>query len=594
MATIGRFEVQVALIPLISGTIDIRKVVLEGADVLLEKNAEGQVNYAFERATSEQTAEASPGAPTIPVLRHVLIENARISYKDAVSEQATTLVVDKLSMKTGGVDAPVDLSFAGSYNENPIEASGTLGSRNELLSAGRPWPVALTLEGGGANIDLKGTVTNVLTAPILDLNLSVKGETLATLSKLAGAPVPPLGPYSVDGKVSGDIGATLKLSGLAAKVGGSDLSGTMSVDLGGQVPAIEGTFNSTRIDIADFVRPGGPDTGTTASAKDDGRVFPDDPLPLDGLRAVDAIVEISIETLIAALEAKNVEIGLYLKGGDLRVAPLKALASDGNVDGTVRLDASADTPALDASVKVSKFDAGKFLADMAITDLLEGRLNINIDLKGQGGSVRALMASLNGRTQVAMGSGRMKSTALDTFIGGPTKMLAGLVAGEQSEYTVINCVVSHFDIENGLATSKALLFDTDNSTISGKGTINLASEALDLEIDPQPKSATVNTAVPVVIQGTLAEPSYSLSKLATARKIGGLLGAIIFPPALIIGLAETGTGEENPCLKGAKGKPAARQATPEKPETESANPVTEPLKAIGEGVGGALKKLFGN
>ena len=148
-------------------------------------------------------------------------------------------------------------------------------------------------------------------------------------------------------------------------------------------------------------------------------------------------------------------------------------------------------------------------------------------------------------------------------------------------------------------SSKALLFDTEFVSISGKGTVNLGSEALNLTVDPQPKSATLNTAVPVEISGTLAEPSFSPSTAATARKVGGLLGAFVFPPALIIGLAETGTGEDNPCLNGGKAKPAAQQASPDAqqaaPEkTEDTNPVAQPLKSIEKGVGGVLKKLFGN
>ena len=92
--------------------------------------------------------------------------------------------------------------------------------------------------------------------------------------------------------------------------------------------------------------------------------------------------------------------------------------------------------------------------------------------------------------------------------------------------------------------------------------------------------------------GTLAEPSYGPSKIAAARKVGGLLGAFVFPLALIIGLAETGTGEDNPCLTGGKPKPAATQGAPELAEED--NPVTQPLKSIEKGVGGVLKKLFGN
>lgn len=601
MVTVDRFEAQVALIPLISGTIDIKKIILKGADILLEKNEKGQANYVFETAEAAPAAEAKPSAdasstaPSLPVVRHVAIENAKVTYIDAVSKQTITLVVEELSLKGDGIDAPLDLVFEGSYNGNPLAASGTLGAPSAMMDASKPWPVAVALEAGGAKIGLKGAIADVVAASGLDLAFSVEGESLATLSDLAGAPVPPLGPYSVKGKVGGDVAATVSISDLAAKIGGSDLSGGLSVNLSGKVPSIKGAFKSSRIDVADFIKASGPEAVSAkpqateaAPAKGDGRVFPNDPLPLDGLKAVNATVKMEIETLIATIKATGVEVGLSLKGGDLNISPLKAMVADGAVDGRVRLNGAQSTPSLDTNVKVSKFDAGKLLADMAITDLLEGKVNVNIDLKGQGGSVRALMAGLNGTTQVVMGAGRMKSTAIDDFVGGPAKILTELFVGKQSEYTVINCIVSQFDIKNGLATSKALLFDTDYATISGKGTINLGTEALDMEVDPQPKSATVNTAVPVVITGTLAEPSYGVNKLAAARKVGGILGGIAFPPALVVGLVETGTGEDNPCVKGAKGKPASKEVTP------AAKEETSPLKAIEKEVGNPLKKLFGN
>lgn len=586
MVTVERFEIQVALIPLLSGTIDIQRIVLKGADILLETNAEGQANYQFETAAGDRLAEGGETA-TIPVLRNLLIENARVAFRDGQSEKTTKLVVDTMSLKADAADQPIALTLTGSYDGNGILASGTLGSRTALLSAEKPYPLALAIEAGGAKVKADGTVSRFLNAPDLDIALSVEGQSLETLSPLAGTAVPAIGPYRIAARLNGDIRNKVKLTNLLATIGGSDLSGTMSVDLSGGVPAFEGNLKSTRIDIADFVKAGKQEDGAVID-KGDGRVFPDTPLPVEGLRAADAIVEISVDSLIAALEAKDVEIGLHLKGGDLKIAPLKAVLSDGALDGTARLNAATKPLALRTEIKLSKFDAGKFLTDMAISDLLEGRFNVDISVNGEGDSIRSIMAGLEGRTLVLMGEGRMKSTALETFVAGPTKILSNLFSAKQSEFTAINCVVSQFDIKDGLATSKALLFDTELATMSGKGTVNLASEALDLEIDPRPKSATINTAVPINVGGTLAAPSFAPNELAAARKVGGLLGAFVFPPALLVGLAEVGTGEENPCLKGGEAKSAA----PEK--SKDTNPVTQPLESIKKGVGGVLNKLFGN
>ena len=56
MAVIKRFEVKVSLLPLIHGTLDVDRVVIEGADILIERNAQGQGNYEFSTA-------AAPAAP---------------------------------------------------------------------------------------------------------------------------------------------------------------------------------------------------------------------------------------------------------------------------------------------------------------------------------------------------------------------------------------------------------------------------------------------------------------------------------------------------------------------------------------------------
>jgi uncharacterized protein involved in outer membrane biogenesis len=602
MARIERFEVQVALLPLLSGAIDVQKIVLIGADILLEKNAKGEANFVFAAESKPAAPGADAGAAggdfVIPVVRHVTIENAVVTYKDAASGRMISLAIETMSLKGDGLESPLELVLAGSYNKNPFAISGTLGAPATMLAGGKPFALRLAIEAGGAKIGLNGAIADLAAARGLDIAIALEGDTLATLSSLAGAPLPPLGPYDLKATVTGDIDGTLTLSGLAVKIGGSDLSGTVTATLGGAVPRIDAVLTAKRIDLADFIKPAPPASGgakdAPAATGGDGRVFPDDPLPLEGLKAVDATVKISIETLIAAVEATKVELGLSLKGGDLKVAPLKAVVAEGTLEESLRLNGARATPTLDATLKILKFDLGKFLGDLAITDLFEGRINVVVDLKGRGGSVRKIMAGLNGKTQIAMGAGRMKNTALDTFIGGPAKFLTELFVGKSSEYTVINCMVSQFDIVNGLATSKAMLFDTDYATITGAGTVNLASEAIKLDIDPRSKSATVSAAVPVEIRGTLSKPEFGVNKLAAARKIGGILGGIVFSPALIIGLVDTGTGEQTLCAGG--GKAAARKAAPTPTPTPSTagNPVGGALKSIEKGIGGALKGLFGN
>jgi AsmA family protein len=608
MATIDRFEAQVALLPLISGTVEVRKVVLRGVDILIETDRRGRANYEFETTKSDKGAAKSPDKPAaddggdgvaLPVVHHVSIEDAKLTYKDGVSGQQHVVAIGSLSVQGSGANDPMEATLVGTYNDNPIQVAATLGAPAAFLRPAQPWPVALSLKAGGADIAVKGTIGEPATGKNLNLSLTASGQQMGDLSKLAGAPVPPLGAYKVAATVTGDPGDAVSVSNLAVKIGSTDLGGTLTATLGGKRPHITAALTSERFEVTDFVKAPPP-----ADAKAEGqtaqeppksdRVFPDDPLPLDGLKAVDADVGVTIATLIAGVEIDDVQVKLGLRNGDLNISTLKAIVSDGVIDGGVRMNAAKAIPSLDVKLTVKGFDAGKMLKALAVTDLFEGALNVKVDVRGKGASIARLMAGLNGQTSIVMGAGRMKSDALDTFIGGPTKFLTELVTGERKEYTVINCTVSKIDVKNGLATNKALLFDTDFATIVGKGTINLATEGLDLTIDPQPKSATINTAVPVLIGGTLANPSYSVDKLAAARKVGGLLGGFVFPPALLLGLGELGTGDDNPCLKQASGK--AKPTAPSKPApsiTENpAGAASDALDKATKGVGDALKGLF--
>ena len=146
-------------------------------------------------------------------------------------------------------------------------------------------------------------------------------------------------------------------------------------------------------------------------------------------------------------------------------------------------------------------------------------------------------------------------------------MLGTLFSGRK-QWTVVNCAVASIGIEKGRAAIRTALIDTEYSTVAAKGAANLASETLDLVVEPRAKSATLNIAVPVRVQGTFADPKFRPETGAALKKLGGLVGIALFPPAAVVGLGELG-GSGNECLKIATARPkpgAAPQAGPVSPE----------------------------
>jgi len=620
MARIKRFEVKVAVMPLLSGTLEVKRIVLSGADILIERDRQGRGNYEF---TPAEGAKAKPkpgkkkaaGKPEktteLPALalREVTIEDAKVTYRDARSGQKLALQVDRMNVR-GGTAEPLGFDVTGSYNSAPFKAGGQLGPLAALLTPAKtPWPVTLKAEAGGATVSVQGTVKQPAKGAGLDLRIAVEGKDLSGLAPFAGAPVPPLGPYSFALRVLGDPARAVNLRDLEAKVGDSGVRGRADVALQGR-PRLTAVLNAERIDLADFTKPSKADEkekgkpgSKTPAPKVSKRLFPADPLPLDGLKAADAKVDVTVKTLRArGISMSNVEARLDLRNGDLKLAPFTADVSKGKVSGAVHLDAGKALPPLSLSLKGDKIDVGKLLEDLDITDVVIGSVDTDFNVNGRGKSVSQIMAGLNGRTSIVMGKGRMKSDALELYGGAAARIATQALFGKKSKYTVINCFVNRFDVKNGLATSKTMLFDTDHATIWGRGTVNLANERIDYEVDPRPKSASFDTAVPVKVGGVLADPSFKVNPLATAAKVTGVIGSILGKKdSSKKETAEKPVGEEpNLCLEALKTGTAAppkpaQQAAPAKNVAPPTRKEVEKKvkKEVEKTIEKGLKGLFG-
>lgn len=582
MVTLDRFEARIAVLPLLFGRLEIDRLVLVGADILLEVDEKGRANFDF-GGPKAVASEGETGKLEIPVgAREVAIEDSVVTYSDAVTGASYQARIDRLTLTGESLDDPVSLIFRGSYNGAPVAASAVLGTPSAMLSPDKPWPVDMTLEAGGAKILIKGVVAQPTTASGIDLAVAIAGAELGDLSALAGAEVPKLGAYSLSGKLTGDAASALTFTGLKAGLAGSDLGGEVLVKLTGKRPAIAATLTAETLDLSAL----GGGAGGGAGAKRD-KVFPADPLSLDALKAVDAKLQLKAKTVVfAGARLEDAVLGMALNGGNLVVKPVQGKLAGGAMDGSVRLDARKKAAVLAVHLALDKINLGGLMKEMGVTDALEGQASIKVDIAGAGSSVAGIMAGLNGETSLVLGKGRMKSTALNTLIGGPTHILSNIFTGGDSEYTAINCAVVRFPVSKGVATAEPLVLDTEVAAFLGNGTISLGSEVLDLVIDPDVKKTTISAAVPVNIEGTLANPAYSLDKLAVARKVGGVLGIVLFPPAAVVGLVDLGAGNDNPCVQRAKG--GKQKAAEEEP----GGPV-EILKDAGEGITEGIKGLFG-
>jgi AsmA family protein len=617
MATIERLEAQVDLLPLLSSEVRVNRFALIGADILLETDANGTPNWSLPGAggagAGADISGSTGGADYAFAVDEIAIERARLSYLDGITGETQIIAIDSLTASAASASDPIAIAFAGSLNSSPISANGTIPSLN-AIQAGGAMPIDLVVEGGGATISAKGAVS----PESFDVALTASGESLADLGGLTGAALPPLGPYSLAAHVTNPDG-TYRLGGLDLKMGESTITGEASLALGGSRPILTAELQSTLLDLADFgVEPVPADAGTgegTGDGDGDGRLFPNDPLPLEGLRAVDATVRFAGTRVIKEpVTLENVVADIHLENGRLTMNGINADLAGGQLGIAGIIDSSQSPTGVSLQVVSNQVEAGALLQTFVGSEVLTGgRVNMNVDVAGSGNSVREIMASLGGATNFEMGAGQINDRFARIILSDLFELIASGAAGGSN----LNCVVSRFDIAGGVAQSTALVLDTNGATIVGTGQIDLREERPDLRLVPNAKQTNlVNLAIPVRIQGTLANPQVGPDAAAMAEglvgSVGGVGGGVFDVLSGVTGVGSsttsTATASENPCVAALEGTGTAEAApTPSATDliTEGAEQMLDGVGTTGEGIGQgagevlddageALKGLFGN
>ena len=326
----------------------------------------------------------------------VAIEKGRLTYRDGKTGQETVVDLDSLEAQAAGLSEPIKLALTGRYNELAFEVDGAFGSFRQLNDG--PFPVDLTAKAAGATVEAKGAIAEPKAGQGLDMTISAKGEQLADLGALAGAALPALGAYDLAARVRQE-GTAYKLSDIAASLADSDISGEVSLDISGERPRIAGTLASKKLNVVALAPAGG--DGGAGSGGGSPYVFTEDALPLDGLRAADANLKLTADSVILpnGLSLSDFLVTLKLEGGALRIEPFGANLSGGRIGANVALNGAKKVPSLAATVSVKKLDYGQLLKQMGQDAPVSGTMDVALDVTGAGGSMRAIASGLNGKAE---------------------------------------------------------------------------------------------------------------------------------------------------------------------------------------------------
>jgi len=243
-------------------------------------------------------------------------------------------------------------------------------------------------------------------------------------------------------------------------------------------------------------------------------------LPLDVLRTLSAAGRMAInETQFSGLALTNLDVSFSAEDGRVSLEPSASLYS-GTYAGEIAVRVTDDTAALSIDQQLTGIDAMLLGRDLMDVESLSGTLNASMNLAASGSNLGEVRRQLDGDITFALTDGawegfdmwyelRRARAALDS---------RPAPAREGSVRTSFSVVSASGVLEDSVMTNRDLTADLEFMTLTGGGTVNLVTDAIDFDVIArfvdgailQSDPGMVDLAgdeLPLKISGTVSSPS---------------------------------------------------------------------------------------
>ena len=505
MVRADALAVGVQLAPLFSGSVQIEEVSAIGAQVLLERRADGTGNWVFSgmggSAAASDTSSAGGGLPSDFSLGRAVLQDANLTWRDAVSGQTIALSDVDLNVTLPSLAGQARLEGGLTYNGERVTLNGQVTNIAGLL-AGTVQPVDMAVTAAGASVDLDGRVG--LSPIAADVMLGVGVPNLAPVMRLAGASAPALpgglgSNIRFDGQLiyASDGPGAVYLRGATARLAGNTLR--LEADLAlSQIPNLTAKIAAQDLDLSAFTTGGG---GSEPAVSGTG--WPRDRIDVSGLGAANATVTLTANSVDLGL-AKLGAIDTVLTLDDRRlVAALNQVSAyGGGLTGQAVVNGRGGL-SIGGDLRLSSIALQPLLIDLADQDRLIGTANGALRYLAVGNSVHDLMQTLSGAGNISIGQGEI----LGLDLAGMLRNFDASYRGEGSK-TVFNGITASVSMDAGIATNNDLKLDAPLITATGAGSVNIGAQTLQYRFTPVALTGGAGISVPVIAEGPWNDLSF--------------------------------------------------------------------------------------
>ncbi|MDF3126687.1 AsmA family protein [Rheinheimera sp. 1928-s] len=489
MLEVSKLVAAVALMPLLNKDLQIQQLHLDGVTVNLVTAKNGRTS--MDGLTSDKAVASAPAETATPVtaagsqqlqLEDVSIRNLQLNMiTEGSPTQSLALKSLNLTDFKANEWAPLDFELVVKSDPTQLEVKGSaqlqLSNNNQLLQ----------LKDFVLDTDFQG--------------LPLKQLVLETELKLA-----------LDKKQLDWQWQKLELDDIKG-------SGQLAVNYAKQA-VIKLDLKLDEVDTAAYTA----ENTSTTEAEVVAGSEPD----LTALRQFDLDLKLAVKTLkVSGLHTENLQLSLTNKAGLVQIQNASADLYDGKVVAKATLDARKTPVSYSFNKQLSGLALRPMLIDGADIDLLSGTAKLSIEGKGQSLLPEQLKKNLLANGSFEITDGSLYGVNIAQMIRNAKATLKNEAQSTDNteQKTDFSSLTGSFNLTDGVLTNPDLKMAAPLLRLSGKGSANLLTEALDYQLS----TALVNTSkgqggkekddlagveIPLKISGTMQEPKYSLDTKA--------------------------------------------------------------------------------
>lgn len=598
MARIEQLRFDLALAPLLERRVEIGRIEISGADLLLETSADGIGNWNFKRTAPAEEAPAEPrkASPIRVTLAQLSAQDVKLGWRSGRSGHTETLDIEALSLDRHPDPARSPnawhIDVDGAWHAQKIHAEGGVGMQRDEQTGARSIPLDLELRAEGVSASIDGQVGLGEAAGQARLKVRADIQSTQALGQMLRLKLP----LPVPAKLGGDLALRpqqLQVDNFEIQSQGQALAGGIVWDRAATPPALQLALHSDSLDLARLYAPhrSGP---AASDAQGDARVFPDTPFPAVKLPRLAIEADLRAERLVlpGGLELGAVQLRGSSSAERIDVKQLDFGLARGrfNVTGGWQQGEAGAAPRVSAQVKARGVAMDAVLALMRRGAVISGgRTELDARLSASGSSPHRLAASLDGEVRLRVGeassAGRRGSASV------PGELVSALLHAltplrSPDDSFKVMCAAARLPIKAGrIDIDRSIAIEGQRVDVVMSGLIDLAGERVDLAMRPTVKKGTgldpSAFAGLVKIAGPLAAPQVQVNVAGTAREAVNIGAAVATSGATILGARLLGrVADPHPCESAYSGSAKT-----------SAAPASSSSRKGGE-LGGRLRGLF--